>query len=55
MASSKKQKVDYLNKEVKNLSNEVLLAAIKKVDEQNKKIDEKSKLSSQSLAIKAGT
>jgi FixJ family two-component response regulator len=51
----KKAKVDYLNKEVKNVSREQLLDAIKKADERNKQIDEKSKISSKSLAVRAGT
>jgi len=51
----KKAKVDYLNKEIKNVSREQLLDAIKKANEKNKQIDEKSKIPSNSLAVRAGT
>jgi hypothetical protein len=53
--SLKKSKIDYINKDVKNVSRKQLLDAIRKADERNKQIDEKSKFSSKSLAVRAGT
>jgi hypothetical protein len=52
--SNNKPKVDYINKQIKDLSREQLLDAIKEADEKNKQIDEKSKISSKSLAVRAG-
>jgi hypothetical protein len=50
----KKSKVDYINKELKEVSREQLLEAINQADEKNKQIDEKSRISSQSLTVRAG-
>ena len=48
------KKVDYINANVADVSKKELLEAIRKVEERNKLIDEKSRFTSQSLSVRAG-
>lgn len=54
MSKKIQKKVDYINANVADVSKKELLEAIRKVEERNKLIDEKSRFTSQSLSVRAG-
>lgn len=54
MSRKTEKKADYINSKITDVSKKELLEAIRKVQEQDKLIDEKSKFTSQSLSVRAG-
>jgi hypothetical protein len=54
MSKKAEKKSSYINSKVADVSKKELLEAIRKVEERNKDIDEKSKFTSQSLSVRAG-
>ena len=54
MSRKTAKKADYINSKITDVSKKELLEAIRKVQEQDKLIDDKSKFTSQSLSVRAG-